>query len=76
MHLWKDEKGYSGFSEFYAIEQNFTDIDKTRYNTAFFSPQKPVFQRLIELTKQGKWRLIYRDNYSAIFIRDKKTTED
>lgn len=71
MHLWKDEKGYSGFKEFFTIEQNFTDIDKTKYNTAFFSPQKPVYQRLIELTQQKKWKLIYRDNYSGIFVRNK-----
>jgi len=71
MHLWRDEKGYSGFEEFYAIEQNLTDIDKTKYNSAFFSPQKPVYQRLTELTQQKKWKMIYQDNYSAVFIRNK-----
>lgn len=71
MHLWRDEKGYSGFSEFIAIEQNITDIDKTRYNSAFFSSQKAVYQRLIELVKKGRWKLVYQDNYSNVFIRNK-----
>ncbi|OGH39317.1 MAG: hypothetical protein A3B44_02440 [Candidatus Levybacteria bacterium RIFCSPLOWO2_01_FULL_38_21] len=70
MHLWKDKKGYSAFDEYFAIEQNFTDVDKSKYDAVFISPEKHVYKRLIELVNEGKWKLVYKDNYSGIFIRN------
>ncbi|MCL4418614.1 hypothetical protein M1146_00765 [Patescibacteria group bacterium] len=71
MHLWKDKNGYSGFDEFFAIEQNFVDVDKTKYDVVFISPEKPVYARLTKLVKEGKWKLLYSDDYSGVFIRNK-----
>ncbi len=69
MHMWRDENGYSGFEDYYAIEQNISDIDKSKYDVAYMSPDKPVFQRLSELVESGKWRLAYRDDFSGVFVR-------
>ena len=69
MHLWKDENGYSGFDEFFAIEQNFIDVDRTKYDAVFISPEKHVYKRLIGLANEGKWKLVYSDNYSGVFVR-------
>lgn len=71
MHLWRDRNGYSGFDEFFAIEQNFVDVDKTKYDVVFISPEKPVYARLTQLTREGKWKLEYSDAYSGVFIRNK-----
>lgn len=71
MHLWRDEKGYSAFEEYFSIEQNFSDVDKSKYDVVFIGKSKPVYQRLVTLTKNKKWKLVYRDKPSAIFIRNK-----
>jgi len=70
MHLWKDKNGYSGFDEFFALEQNFTDIDESKYNTVFISPEKNIYKRLLELVNEKKWKLLYSDNYSGVFVRN------
>lgn len=71
MHLWKDEKGYSAFSQYYPLEQTWKgyDIDKTDYNVAYISVHKPIFKRLMKLTDEGTWNLRYRDENAAIFQR-------
>ncbi len=70
MHLWKDKNGYSGFDEFFSIEQNFTDVNKTKYDAVFISPEKHVYSRLIKLTQEEKWKLVYRDERSGIFVKN------
>lgn len=71
MHLWRNESGYSAFSYYYPIEQNTTgDIDKTPYNAVLTSKRKPIYQRLVELAEQGKWKPIHIDKYSAVFVRN------
>lgn len=71
MHLWV-QNGYSAFADYYALEQNMKDIDKTPYNVAYMSPDKPVYNRLVQLTKEGKWTLVYQDKYAGIFVREKR----
>ena len=70
MHLWKDKKGYSAFDEYYPVEQNLKDIDKTSYKTAYVLRSKPVYDRLYELAKEEKWRLVYVDDKAGIFVRN------
>ena len=72
MHLWEDEKGYSAFAEYYTNVQDWESIDKSKYNNVLVLKQKPMFKRLKTLTAEGKWRFVYEDNVSAVFIR--KTT--
>lgn len=69
MHLWEDEKGYSGFADYYKYEQNLRDINSSEYNVVLMSPEKPVYNRLVELVKEKKWKVIYKDKYSGIFVR-------
>lgn len=71
MHLWRDNKGYSAFSEYYPYEQNQKDVDKWKYDVVLFSPQKPMYDRLLELVKQKKWKLAYEDNYAGVFVRNR-----
>lgn len=71
MHLWKDEKGYSAFEEYYPLEQNVADVDKSRFNVVLMSPKKPMYVRLIELVRQKKWKLEYEDDYAGVFVRNR-----
>jgi hypothetical protein len=74
MHLWRDEKGYSGFEWFHQIEQGTNpdmDIDKTEYNAVLTSRKKPIYFRLVQLTKEGKWKSLHVDKYGAVFVRNK-----
>lgn len=71
MHLWKDKNGYSGFTDYYAYEQNFQDIDDSPYNTVFMSPDKPVYNRLEALVQKKRWKLVYEDDFAGVFVRIK-----
>lgn len=73
MHLWRDEKGYSAFDEYYPLEQNWKDIDKSSYDAVFMSPKKPLYDRLVALAKTGKWKIVYQDSKAGIFVRNSKT---
>ena len=68
MHLWV-QHDYSAFADYYSVEQNIKDIDKTSYDVAYMSPSKPVYNRLLQLVKQGKWRLVYQDKFAGVFVR-------
>ncbi len=70
MHLWRDKKGYSGFADYYGYEQNLKDIDDSSYNVVLMSPEKPVYKRLLKLAREGKWKLVYKDKYSGVFVRN------
>lgn len=70
MHLWQDESGYSAFRQYYPIEQNWVDVDQTEYDIVLITPRKPLYKRLIELVKEGKWQLAYQDTNSGVFIRN------
>ncbi|MCL5438803.1 MAG: hypothetical protein M1268_02340 [Patescibacteria group bacterium] len=73
MTLWKGENGYSGFLDYYSYEQNWKDINKSKYNIVYVSPYKSIYNRLIQLTKEKKWKLVYKDKYSGIFVRNSVT---
>ncbi len=70
MHLWQKD-GYSGFEDYYAVEQDLKNIDKTKYNIVFMSYEKPVYTRLKTLVNQDKWELVYEDKFAGIFVRKK-----
>ncbi len=69
MHLWKDRNGYSAFGEYYTNVQDWESIDKSKYDTVLVLKQKPMFKRLKKLTVEGKWRWVYEDRVSAVFVR-------
>lgn len=71
MTLWEDENGYSAFSEYILLENNVRDIDQSEYDIALVSIGKPMTKRLAQLSIDGKWELVYGDDYSAIFSRKK-----
>ncbi|HVZ58339.1 MAG TPA: hypothetical protein VG935_01125 [Patescibacteria group bacterium] len=74
MHLWQDANGYSAFKVYYALEQNEADIDASNYDTVFMSNSKPLYSRLNQLASEGKWKKVYEDRTSGIFVRlDKKS---
>lgn len=70
MHLWRDDEGYSAFASYYPLEQNTSDIEDSKYDVVFMSPLKPMYDRLEQLVLQNKWRLVYEDDYSGIFVRN------
>lgn len=69
MHLWRDKTGYSAFEEYYPLEQNLKDIDKSGYNTVYAWRAKPIITRLNELVREGKWRYLYIDSSAVIAER-------
>lgn len=69
MHLWVDSSGYSAFLDYYPYEQNRKDIDESDYNVVFMTPVKPINKRLMTLVKEGKWKIVYRDNSALIYER-------
>ncbi len=69
MHLWKDKNGYSAFGEYYTNAQDWKSIDKSRYDTVLVLKQKPMFKRLKKLSREGKWKFLYEDDFSAVFVR-------
>ncbi len=68
MHLWRDENGYSAFDEYYALESG-GNIDKSRFNSAYVWKQKEIYNTLVFLERQGKWKRIYEDRSAVIFVR-------
>lgn len=70
MHLWH-ENGYSAFVDYYDLEQVATDIDKSKYNVAYVPYNKPIYNRLVTLSNQKKWKQVYSDKYATIFVRNK-----
>jgi hypothetical protein len=69
MHLWRDRNGFSAFAYYFPIEQNKLDIDKTPYDTVLAAKDKAVYDRLVELAHENKWKELYTDHYSAVFVR-------
>lgn len=74
MHLWKDDKGYSAFSAYYAFEQNWEDVDNSKYDVVLMWKEKPIYDRLEELVNEGKWEKRYEDDLAGVFVRVKNTT--
>jgi hypothetical protein len=69
MHLWRDEKGYSAFSDYYGYEQDFKDINDSEYDVVLMSPNKPMYDRLLYWVKRGYWKKVYEDENAGVFIR-------
>ncbi|MBI2621666.1 MAG: hypothetical protein HYW63_03435 [Candidatus Levybacteria bacterium] len=69
MVAWKDEEGYSAFAEYYTNVTDWESIDKSKYDVVLVLKQKPMFKRLKSLTAEGKWRWLYEDPISAVFVR-------
>lgn len=74
MHLWKDSNGYSAFSEYYALEQDWEDIDKSKYDNVLMWKDKNIYGRLEELVRAGKWKKPYEDQYAGVFTRVKDSS--
>lgn len=71
MHLWKDDWGYSAFSEYYALEQGWKDVQDSKYETVLMWKDKPIYDRLNELVEEGLWSKPYEDDLAGVFTRNK-----
>ncbi|OGG39500.1 hypothetical protein A3J20_05850 [Candidatus Gottesmanbacteria bacterium RIFCSPLOWO2_02_FULL_42_29] len=71
MHLWRDEKGTSAFAEYYFLEQDVNDIEESDYDVVYMWSEKPLFNKMIKLSDQGKWKTVYKDDRAGIFVRNK-----
>lgn len=69
MSFWVDDKGYSGFKDYFWYEQNFKDIDKSSYDVVYMSPYKPIYNQMIKLVQLGKWKMVFQDKAAGIFVR-------
>ncbi len=69
--IWEKD-GISAFGQYYDLEQNVLDIDKSIYNIVYMSPNKPIYKRMAGLVKTGKWKKVYEDKYAGIFVRHKQ----
>lgn len=70
MHLWRDKKGYSAFDEYYPLEQNLKEIDNSRYSKVLINTSKPLYKKLVKLVDKGSWKLLYRDDLAAVFVKN------
>lgn len=71
MHLWRDKSGFSAFSDYYPYEQNWKDINSSKYDVVYMTTQKPVYDRLEQLVKEGRWKQVYRDDFAGVFVKIK-----
>lgn len=71
MHLWRDEKGYSAFAKYYFLEQDVNDIEESDYDVVYMWSEKPLYDKMIKLSDQGKWKIAYKDDRVGIFVRNK-----
>ena len=71
MVFWQDKSGYKPFLEYLKLEQNRVDIDTSKYDSVYTLKNRPIHSRLLELTREGKWILVFNDGLSAVFIRVK-----
>lgn len=71
MHLWQDAQEYNAFVKYFYLEQNINDIENSDYDVVYMSPAKPLYRRLIELSKENKWTIAYEDEKAGIFVRNK-----
>lgn len=69
MVVWEDERGYSAFAQYYTNVQDWESIDKSRYDRVLVLKSKPMYKRLLKLRREGKWRLVYRDEFSGVFVK-------
>ena len=69
MFLWTDKSGYSPFVEYYKYDLNIKDIDGSSYDMVYTHPTRPLFGRMLELVKLGRWQMIYKDSRAGIFER-------
>ncbi|MBI3955461.1 hypothetical protein HY338_03385 [Candidatus Gottesmanbacteria bacterium] len=70
MHLWREDKGYSAFDEYYPLEQNLKEIDNSRYTKVLINTSKPLYKKLMKLVDQDKWKLLYSDDLAAVFSKN------
>ena len=70
MTLWRDKSNYSAFEDYYAYEQNTSDIENSAYDIVLMSNQKPLYKHLQKLTNEGKWQKVYEDKNAGVFVRN------
>lgn len=77
MPFWRDEKGYSAYQEYLALETGTGDIDASPYDLVYWPPQKAeLYAQLTALAAAGKWQHLYDDPFASIFIRSKGLGQD
>lgn len=73
MPFWRDDKGYSAYQEYLALEQGRADIDASPYDLVYWPPHKAaLYDQLTTLTASGKWLHIYDDPFISIFVRNSR----
>lgn len=72
MHLWQDRNGYSAFAEYYDYQTGKKSLDSSPYKVVYISRYDEPYNDLLILTLQKKWKMIYQDDSSAIFVRGDK----
>jgi len=71
MTLWKDEDGFSAFKDYVNFTNGSKKIDKSEFDAVFIPLSgSPLYLELDQLLKDGKWKLIYEDDVSAIVVRE------
>lgn len=74
MHVWRDEKGYSGAEEYDMYLSGQKKIDESSYNVVYIPMDRsmPLYQEINELVLQEKWKAVYDDGSAGIVIRIKQ----
>lgn len=75
MTVWKDDSGRSVLAQYYGFEQNWKDIDKSKYDVVLMWNGKPLYGHLLKLVEQGKWEKRYEDENAGVFVRIKEASK-
>lgn len=69
MHLWRDEKGYSAFADYYAYEQDWKNINESNYRVVYINLAKPLYKQMVRHVEDKSWKLVYKDDFAAVFTK-------
>jgi len=47
------------------------EINASHYDVVYMSPDKPIYNHMMQLVKMKKWRMVYEDKFAGIFVRNK-----
>lgn len=75
MSLWLGPNGESPFAEYLAYQAFTKDIEDSKFDIVYFPRERLLYYRLLQLEGLGKWRKVYSDDNSAIFVRTNKYLE-
>lgn len=71
MAFWEDETGYNALAKHSLLTLNLRDIDKSKYDVIYMNYNSPIYERITQLVKEKRWKMLYQDQFAFIAARKK-----